>query len=87
MTAPKFTPGPWRVGRKPGPIVYDEGGAQIANLVVPMLPDEEHRANARLIAAAPDLYAALEAQVEEPTVVACCLASAHEALGKAVGRG
>ena len=55
----QHTPGPWHVGMKPGPIVYGPNGEQVASLVVPMLPEEENRANAHLIAAAPELLAAL----------------------------
>ena len=60
----KHTPGPWHVGMKPGPIVYGEDGAQVAPLHVPMVPKEENRANARLIAAAPELLEALENLLE-----------------------
>ncbi len=55
------TPGPWHIGMKPGPMIYDKEGAQVANMSIPMLPADEHLANVRLIAAAPDLLAALQA--------------------------
>lgn len=63
MTA-KHTPGPWHVGMRPGPIVYGPEGEQIANMHVPMLPAEEHRANARLIAEAPAMLDALRAVLQ-----------------------
>lgn len=46
---------------KPGPIVYGPQGEQVASLHVPMLDVEENKANARLIASAPELLEALEA--------------------------
>lgn len=51
------TPGYWHVGMNPGPIVYGPKGEQIADLTADLLPREETKANARLIAAAPDLLA------------------------------
>lgn len=63
MTKPKYTPGPWRnQGRcdvRQRCIVHEVGGGQraIAEIYREALP--EHDANARLIAAAPDLLAAL----------------------------
>jgi hypothetical protein len=60
MSTQKHTPGPWHVGLKPGPIVYSEHGEQVANLFEPLIDEKENKANARLIAAAPDLLAALK---------------------------
>lgn len=40
--------------------VYGPKGEQVANLHVPMLPYDEHRANARLMAEAPAMLAALQ---------------------------
>ena len=57
---PKFTPGPWHIGMKPGPIVYDAKGAEVANMFVPILPLDENNANARLISKAPEMYAMLK---------------------------
>lgn len=59
MTETKHTPGPWTVSKSgvsvdagpTGPRIRQERGA----------PDEELRANASLIAAAPDLLAAVKA--------------------------
>lgn len=54
------TLGPWHVGMKPGPMIYGPHGEQIADMRHPaMVDDDEHAANARLIAAAPELLAAL----------------------------
>jgi hypothetical protein len=79
MTKPKFTPGPWLTDFR-GPesagayaILTDKGwGAGnpwIADVhgfnVGPLLPAETH-ANASLISAAPDMYAALEAVLSLP---------------------
>ena len=55
-----FTPGPWHIGMKPGPIIYDEKSNQVANMCDGLYGDEENRANARLIATAPELLEALE---------------------------
>lgn len=54
------TPGPWHVGFKPGPIVYSAQGKQVANLFEPLIDAKENKANARLIAAAPELFKALK---------------------------
>ena len=58
---PKFTPGPWLIGEdqcvdETWSIVTTSGGSIIANV------NDRHdrKANAHLIAAAPDLYEALE---------------------------
>ena len=75
MNKPQFTPGPWRFWDSPDrPSNYDlarltaangrhilfcYGGAGFEALGT----SEENQANARLIASAPDLYAALENQV------------------------
>jgi len=60
MKRPNITPGSWHVGTNPGPIVYGPQGEQVANMFVAMLPQDEHKANTRCIAAAPDMAAALE---------------------------
>jgi hypothetical protein len=52
-----FTAGPWRTTDTE---VYDTQGRQVANCPAEV-PYSEAEANARLVAAAPDLYAALEA--------------------------
>jgi hypothetical protein len=51
----KHTPGPWRVGMRPGPIVYGPRGEQVTAMHDPLLERDKNMANARLIAAAPDL--------------------------------
>lgn len=57
----KHTPGPWHIGMKPGPIVYGPKGEQVALPEVFLLDREEGMANARFIAAAPELYTAAHA--------------------------
>lgn len=47
-----YTPGPWHVGMKPGPMVYGPQGEQIVGVNL-MLDAGEVTANARLIAEAP----------------------------------
>jgi len=55
----KHTPGPWHLGMKPGPMIYGPNGEQVADLSADMVFPDETAANARLIAAAPDLLATL----------------------------
>ena len=59
---PKFTPGPWHFGiGKAEEIIYNQKGWAVANATVlhGRADAEECKANARLIAAAPEMYAAL----------------------------
>jgi hypothetical protein len=54
----KHTSGPWHLGRRAGnPAIYSQDGTEIAEILQGLTP--EWRENARLIAAAPDLLAAL----------------------------
>ena len=55
-----FTNGPWHIGMRPGPIIYGPKGELVADQRNIMLHREEASANARLIAASPDLLAALQ---------------------------
>ena len=57
MKDAKHTPGPWQIGY---PGVKSQGNYIADCDVSYVFPDDEKRANARLIAAAPDLLAALE---------------------------
>lgn len=60
----QHTPSPWSMGRAAtDTAIYDRLGGHIATLPA-MLPSDEILANARLIAAAPDLLAALEALLD-----------------------
>jgi len=61
----KFTPGPWRVNTDYGQIgdVTNEDGTPVAysqQVLGDTITQSRRKANAHLIAAAPDLYAALE---------------------------
>ena len=96
---PKWTPGPWAVERNKrtwgwvdvvGPSLGVGGPTQATDLT---LADEVKRiAEAHLIAAAPDLYAALDAALDEinrmkPTAPLVAVAlSAKAALAKARGQ-
>ena len=64
----KHTPGPWHIGVRTfhaGRDVYGPKGEPVAVADQELTLPEESAANARLIAAAPDLLAALEALVGE----------------------
>ena len=71
---PKWTPGPWRVDAD-GDVIAPDGP-----VAGPFYPDnfdtwptwEQRKADAHLIAAAPDLYAALEAIRDNEVVRAIC---------------
>ena len=70
MNAPKWTPGPWQrvlpadaLGRQPNDWAISDSTGEAWICEGPTWDDEflqESLANARLIAAAPDLYAALD---------------------------
>ena len=55
----KFTPGPWRVNKSNGMRIAAGRNTPIAETLGAHLLEEEH-ANARLIAAAPELLASLK---------------------------
>jgi len=90
-----FTKGPWVVGNEMdvnGPLVVgtETGGGLIARMAMP--PCDDNDANAHLIAAAPDMYAALLDLLDEvgpmkPTssLVAVTL-TARAAVAKAEGK-
>jgi hypothetical protein len=61
MADSKHTPGPWHVGKTAPCIVYDDNGWGVANTVNHDRYVYAMQANARLIAAAPDMLAALQA--------------------------
>lgn len=66
MTETKFTPGPWQthISEVRGDLCVISERAWICGEIlnrVRSIPEEEARANAHLIAAAPDVYEALEA--------------------------
>lgn len=60
----KYTVGPWRVGGSNDCTIYDNLGQRVANsfegVMATQRSDAECAANARLIAAAPELLEALE---------------------------
>jgi hypothetical protein len=66
MTDPNFTPGPWRVN-KYGSIGAGNFGIEPIVAVLEYFWDasHDHSANGRLIAAAPELYAALSQLLHE----------------------
>ncbi|MDI4088406.1 hypothetical protein QK428_03575 [Pseudomonas aeruginosa] len=64
----KHTPGPWHVGGPNKCTIYDKHGQRLANsfegVMATQRTDSECEANARLIAAAPELLEALQ-HIEE----------------------
>jgi hypothetical protein len=91
----KATPGPWSVvgDTQANPLDPDSGEAYIViqtpnaafDLLAPGCMTGQHAANAHLIAAAPDLYAALAAFLNPSGDVYDCIRAARVALKKARG--
>lgn len=88
----KHTPGPWHVGTKEAHhCVYDARGWQIAD-ASPLGKSDDTKANARLIAAAPDLLSALEKTLSWLTSypgegALKAYEQAQAAIAKATGKG
>ena len=81
MTEPKFTPGPWHVKNRDKPYVMQENGIALAQIWdCSVISREQADANARLIAAAPDLYDALKHATHTLCVSFCasCLPKGSE---------
>ncbi len=85
----RHTGTPWRVGMQPGPMIYSEYGAQVADLRCgDMLDKDEALANMRLILSAPDLLNMLERmlyEAREGEVTLCTMEHAEKAIAKAKG--
>ncbi|MFT8354547.1 MAG: hypothetical protein ABF617_08075 [Gluconobacter japonicus] len=90
MSEAKFTKGPWRPGFKNIGYVQAENGAVIAKCQR-LTSLCNLQANAHLIAAAPDLYEALDGLIgvtdrpSAPDYVRDAIRAAHAALAKARG--
>ena len=98
MSAPQFTPGPWHVAADT--LIRDSDGRAVGTARLRVSGCEEQEANARLIAAAPELYAVAVEVAKRPcemvrnghcTMIPCereCLpCAARSALAKARGEG
>lgn len=84
MTAAKHTPGPWETAATDDNLIV-KGRVKIASTYPEKFSADEEGANARLIAAAPELLEALYTFLE----VGDCAAAreeAHAAIAKAEGR-
>ena len=86
----KHTPGPWRDGGPSAiggwPVVGTGRGRIICYMRYAYPIDSKTAANARLIAAAPDLLAALKNLEHEWDGERCDMAEAQEAIAKAEGK-
>lgn len=83
----KHTPGPWHPYLDSF-YVFDSDNHRVADTCANGKSDAECMANAHLIAAAPDLLAALEGLVKQfahPTLESTLLADARAAIAKAHG--
>ena len=88
------TPGPWRVGKKYVTDIYpNDGGMLVARVMTGGISNNKSHANARLIAAAPELLAALQSIAETVVYapeggheeVSDCVRIAKQAIAKATG--
>lgn len=85
----KHTPGPWRISRGSGYPLIQTDGLTVAEVLDDVHPDmEQLEANARLIAASPDMRAALidlyNATTDgRPEVIRAARAVARRAMDKA----
>ena len=76
QAAPSHTPGPWvvtqlaRINARSVVVDADEGRRRIAKIALSATLPETDQANARLIAAAPELLSALEGLLDHHHVVA-----------------
>jgi hypothetical protein len=85
MNAPKFTSGPWgfRVSESGGIAIFNSEGIWIAATLRKAWPQED-RANARLMAAAPELFNALSVLIDAADARGIPVDAARAALAKAV---
>ena len=90
----KHTPGPWRLGRNEHPFsenyLHTAIGTKTRELAIVVFPieDDETEANARLIAAAPDLLSTSGRKRASLEVRACCAEGRKTlALAKAAAEG
>ncbi|HBP6823498.1 TPA: hypothetical protein L6B08_26940 [Pseudomonas aeruginosa] len=69
----KHTPGPWHVGGPNKCTIYDKHSQRLANsfegVMATQRTDSECEANARLIAAAPELLEALQVCIQQITAL------------------
>lgn len=87
MSETKWTPGPW-IEDEFFPLIYDSATGPKQVLIATVAINtrrDEGRHNARLIAAAPDLYDALFQIVDDDGVCVASLRAARAALAKARG--
>lgn len=91
-----YTPGPWNVHKLPDGshhVMADHWGASVALTLYPDSGSEGREANARLIAAAPDMLKALEMIASAAAEIdpswdldpAAVLAICNKAINKAIG--
>lgn len=87
----RHTPGPWRVGDA-GSTVFGAPGSRplmVASITHRIVPDATQRANARLIAAAPEMLDALRLVLRQGEAIhpdMSTLSYVREAIAKAEGQ-
>ena len=92
------TPGPWHIGKRAADVaIYGPKGQEVAKILGFFNDDEENKANARLISAAPELLEALEGLLHGSRKVTSqedwnaereeASATARAAIAKATGKG
>ena len=81
----KHTPGPWRMNTR-GDLPIYAGDAPNHELVAVALKGESQEANARLIAAAPELFACLKDALERGDIASFAVPDARAAIAKVEGR-
>ncbi len=91
-------PGPWHIGKRAADVaIYGPKGEEVAEILGFFNDDDENKANARLISAAPDLLGAAQlllSQYDSSTDFTMGgdltnepFLMAREAIAKAIGRG
>lgn len=77
----KFTPGPWKVGFKTDGEIVILAGNKVISRIEPSRKEDVENANARLIAAAPEMYEVLKVLYEGLPGVLCNVEKTYRTSG------